>query len=431
MENNKTIDKGILDTQTKIKRFFIKNMVTIMFIVISYIGFHYSGLSVPFFMSELITRFARNGFMVLALIIPVMAGMGLNFAIVLGAMAGQVGIIMVAHWGIEGWVGVLVCVLLATPVAILLGFLTGKLLNKTKGQEMITSLILGFFANGVYQFIFLILVGSIIPMKNEQLILSSGVGLRVTIALNDTVRYALDDIWKFSFVHTVLAATLLFLLIYSVKLYKMIKKEDIAAPSNKTKVYFNLGVVVAVLAVTIGVMFTETRVNDLQVPMVTFLIIGMLCLFTYFLSITKLGQDLRTVGQDRHIAKVSGINSDGIRLLAIIMSTLLAAYGQIIYLQNLGTLSTYGSHEQVGMFAIAALLIGGASVTKATIGQAILGTLLFHTMFIVSPLAGRELFGDAQLGEYFRAFVAYGVIGLSLAMHAWKKHIQSKDELGM
>lgn len=430
MENNKTIDRGNLDTQTKVKRFFVKNMVTILFIVLGYIGFHYSGLSVPFFMSELITRFARNGFLVLALIIPVMAGMGLNFAIVLGAMAGQVGIIMVAHWGIQGWIGILVCVLLATPVALFLGFLTGKLLNKTKGQEMITSLILGFFANGVYQFIFLILVGSIIPMKNEELILSSGVGLRVTIALNDTVRYALDDIWRVGFIHTILAAALLFFVLFSVKLYKMYKGDIVGAPSDKTKTYFNIGVTVALLAVALGVMFSESAINNLQVPVVTFGIIGLLCLFTYYITQTKLGQDLRTVGQDLHIAKVSGINSDGIRLLAIMLSTLLAAYGQIIYLQNLGTLSTYGSHEQVGMFAIAALLIGGASVTKATIGQAILGTLLFHTMFIVSPLAGREIFGDAQLGEYFRAFVAYGVIGLSLAMHAWKKHIQSKDELG-
>lgn len=431
MENNVKIDRGILDPKTKVKRFLVKNMVTIMFIVLSYIGFHYSGLSVPFFMSELITRFARNGFLVLALIIPVMAGMGLNFAIVLGAMAGQVGIIMVAHWGVSGVPGVMLSVLLATPVALLLGYLTGKLLNKTKGQEMITSLILGFFANGVYQFIFLILVGSVIPMVNEDLVLSSGVGLRVTIALNDTIRYALDDVWKFSFIHTVLAATILFLLIFAVKLYKMKKGETADAPTDKSKTYFNLGVVVAILGITLGVMFTETRVNDLQVPMLTFAIIGLLCLFTFFLSKTKLGQDLRTVGQDRHIAKVSGINSDGIRVLAIVLSTLLAAYGQIIYLQNLGTLSTYGSHEQVGMFAIAALLIGGASVTKATIGQAILGIILFHTLFIVSPLAGSNLFGDAQLGEYFRAFVAYGVIGLSLAMHAWKKYLQSKDEIGV
>ncbi|HHW99213.1 MAG TPA: ABC transporter permease, partial [Firmicutes bacterium] len=99
---------------------------------------------------------------------------------------------------------------------------------------------------------------------------------------------------------------------------------------------------------------------------------------------------------------------------------------QLFALQNFGNLNTFAAHEQVGRFAIAALLIGGASVTKATIGQALLGAVLFHTLFVVSPQAGRELLGDAQLGEFFRSFVSYGVIAMALAMHAWQKAMASK-----
>ncbi len=98
-------------------------------------------------------------------------------------------------------------------------------------------------------------------------------------------------------------------------------------------------------------------------------------------------------------------------------------------LQNLGNLRTYGAHEAVGMFAIAALLIGGASVSRATVGQALIGMVLFHTMFLVSPQAGKALLGDAQLGEFFRAFVAYGVIAASLAMHAWKRTMAARKRL--
>ena len=54
------------------------------------------------------------------------------------------------------------------------------------------------------------------------------------------------------------------------------------------------------------------------------------------------------------------------------------------------------------------------------VGQALLGTLLFHTLFVVSPLAGKNLMGNVQVGEYFRVFVSYGVIGIALALHAWK-----------
>ena len=127
-------------------------------------------------------------------------------------------------------------------------------------------------------------------------------------------------------------------------------------------------------------------------------------------------------------ANASGINVDRTRIIAMIFSTVLASWGQLIFLQNVGTLSTYGAHTQVGQFAIAALLVGGASVQKATNKQALLGIVLFHTLFIVSPLAGKELFGDPVIGEYFRVFVSYGVIAMALAMHAWKKTAKPVEE---
>ncbi|MPN02264.1 hypothetical protein SDC9_149478 [bioreactor metagenome] len=168
-----------------------------------------------------------------------------------------------------------------------------------------------------------------------------------------------------------------------------------------------------------------------KVPMISIFILIILCLFNVFIFKTKLGQDFRTVGQSAVVANASGINVNKTRIKAIIISTVLAAWGQIIFLQNIGTLNTYGSHEQVGMFAIAAILIGGASVSKATNKQAILGVILFHTLFVVSPTAGKNLFNNAQIGEYFRVFVAYGVICVSLALYAWKKIVEDKRDLKM
>jgi simple sugar transport system permease protein len=42
-------------------------------------------------------------------------------------------------------------------------------------------------------------------------------------------------------------------------------------------------------------------------------------------------------------------------------------------------------------------------------------------MFLVSPMAGKNLMGSAMIGEYFRVFVSYGVIALALALYAWKR----------
>jgi simple sugar transport system permease protein len=159
----------------------------------------------------------------------------------------------------------------------------------------------------------------------------------------------------------------------------------------------------------------------ISIPIGTFILIFLLCGGIHFLFKTKLGQDFRATGQDRHIAEVAGIDVNATRATAIVISTVLAGLGQILFLQNMGNLQTYGSHVQVGTFAVASLLIGGATVTHATVGQALLGTLLFHTLFIVSPQAGKNLMGNAQVGEYFRVFVSYGVIGIALALHAWRR----------
>jgi simple sugar transport system permease protein len=83
----------------------------------------------------------------------------------------------------------------------------------------------------------------------------------------------------------------------------------------------------------------------------------------------------------------------------------------------------------VGTYAIAALLVGGASIDKATIPQIFLGAVLFHTLFFVSPLTGKHLFGDAMIGEYFRVFICYGVIAVSLAMYAWQIISEQKRRL--
>ena len=162
-----------------------------------------------------------------------------------------------------------------------------------------------------------------------------------------------------------------------------------------------------------------------SVPMVTFMVVGLLCLFNIGLMNTRLGQQFRAVGQNRVVANASGINVDRTRLIAIVISTVLAGWGQLIFVQNMGSFQTYGAHEQVGLYAGAAILVGGASIRKANNKQALLGCILFHLLFIMAPPAGKNLFGDAAIGEYFRVFISYGVIAMALVMHAWRG-IQSK-----
>lgn len=106
--------------------FVLDNIVTIIFWVFIILGLALAkSVTFNWFLTELSNRFYRNAFLVLSLIIPVIAGLGLNFGIVVGAIAGQLAIILVRYYYIGGFGGFLLCMLIALPIAMLFGWLTG------------------------------------------------------------------------------------------------------------------------------------------------------------------------------------------------------------------------------------------------------------------------------------------------------------------
>ncbi len=335
------------------------NSVPLMFVLICAVFIPLSGFSGSYLLNEIMTRLGRNAFLILSLLIPIMAGMGLNFGMTLGAMAGQIGLILVADWQIWGIPGLVLAAIISIPISILLGLMCGVLLNRAKGREMITSYIISFFVNGVYMLVVLYMMGPIIPIAHNTLKLPRGYGIRNTVSLLP-MRQTIDN----------------------------------------------------ALAIYVG---------GVKIPVLTLIIIAAACLFIVWFRKTKLGQDMRAVGQDMEVARDAGINVERTRIISMVISTVFAGFGMIIYLQNLGNFPTYSAHTNVGMFCIAALLVGGASVEKASIGNVFLGVILFHTMFIVAPSAGTKITGDSMIGEYFRVFISYAVITIALVMYETKK----------
>ena len=360
-KNNKSAgEKGLLG-------FLSANSVPVMFVLICAVCIPISGFSPAYLLNEIITRMGRNVFLILSLLIPIMAGMGLNFGMTLGAMAGEIALIFVTDWQIWGIPGVVLAMIISIPFSIGLGLLCGKILNMAKGREMVTSYIISYFINGVYQLVVLYMMGSIIPIKHSSIRLPRGYGIRNTVSLL-SMRQSLDN----------------------------------------------------ALAV---------RVAGVKIPVLTFIIIALMCLAIVWFRRTKLGQDMRAVGQDMEVARDAGINVERTRIISIVISTVLAGFGMVIYLQNMGNMPTYSAHSQIGMFCIAALLVGGASVDRASIGNVFLGVILFHLMFIVAPSAGGKITGDTMIGESFRVVVSYGVITVALVMYETKKR-RAKASMG-
>ncbi|WP_326910042.1 ABC transporter permease subunit [Sedimentibacter sp. MB31-C6] len=431
MMNNVTGER--LRVQKK-SEWMLNNIVTIIFIVFTIFGFFVSdGVSVNYFLTELSSRFFRNAFLVLSLIIPVVAGLGLNFGIVVGAMAGQISIAIVRYFGLGGFSGLILTFLLALPIAGIFGYFTGLLYNKTRGQEMIASLIVGFFANGIYQFLFLFVVGIIIKVPSSHpMIKPDGVGVRMTVDLvpveDGGLKYALDNIMEIPFMWAVLMISVVVLGLQILRVTR--NKNKLVNKSNNFMTIINFVICIILMIISIHAIITESSLMMVRdVPVVTGLLIVALCIFNELILKTKLGQDFRSVGQSQQIAEVSGINVDRTRIIATIMSTVLASWGQIMFLQNMGTLNTYNAHTQIGMFSVASILVGGASTQNAKVSNALLGTILFNSMFIMSPEIGQSLFGNALLGEYFRTFMVYGVIGLALGLHVWRSNKKGKITL--
>ncbi|WP_312938963.1 ABC transporter permease [Oscillibacter sp.] len=343
------------------------NSVPIMFILICAICIPISGFSPGYLVNEIMTRLGRNAFLILCLIFPIMAGMGLNFAMTLGAMAAEIALIFTADWQVWGIPGIILAMILSIPISILLGAFCGQILNRARGREMITSYMIAFFMDGLYQLLVLFMMGPVIPILHFSLRLPRGYGIRNTVSLLH-MRQSLD----------------------------------------------NLGAI---------------HIGGVKIPVLTLAVIAVFCLFIVWFRKTKLGQDMRAVGQNIDVARDAGIKVERTRIIAIVMSTVFAGLGMVIYLQNMGNISTYSSHKQIGMFCIAALLVGGASVDRASIGNVFLGVILFHTMFIVAPATGAKITGDSMIGEYFRVFASYGVITIALVMYETKKRM-AKGKIG-
>lgn len=365
---NNNLPRGGAEWGRALRKFLSDNIVPIMFVLICAYCIPRADLSWSYLLNEGMTRLGRNAFLILSLLIPVMAGMGMNFGMTLGAMAGEIGLIFAADWQVWGIPGLILAAIISIPISILLGIMIGELLNRAKGREMITSYMISFAMDGVYQFIVLFMMGPIIPIIHNTLKLPRGYGIRNTVSLLN-MRQSLDNL----------------------------------------------------LAVSVG---------GVKIPVLTLIIIAAACLFILWFRRTKLGQDMRAVGQDMEVARDAGINVERTRVISMVISTVFAGFGMIIYLQNVGNFPTYTAHTQIGMFSIAALLVGGASVEKASIKNVFLGVILFHTMFIVAPRTGTVITGDSMIGEYFRVFVSYAVITIALVMYEAKKR-KAKSAAGL
>ena len=153
----------------------------------------------------------------------------------------------------------------------------------------------------------------------------------------------------------------------------------------------------------------QINIGRISIPTGTLLFFALLAFGIWAFLHTKTGTAMTAVGSNPAFAKAAGINVDKIRMLSVVMSTWLAAIGILVYEQGFGFIQLYMAPFYMALPAVSAILIGGATVNKATIMNVIVGTVLFQGIVTMTPTVMNSAI-HMDMSEVIRVVASQGMI---------------------
>lgn len=153
----------------------------------------------------------------------------------------------------------------------------------------------------------------------------------------------------------------------------------------------------------------QINIGNVSIPTGTLLFFALLALLVWGFLHTKTGTAMTAVGSNPAFARASGINIDKMRILSVVMSTWLGAVGILVYEQGFGFIQLYMGPFSMALPAVSAILIGGASVNKASIANVVIGTFLFQGMVTMTPTVMNSMI-HMDMSEVIRVIVSQGMI---------------------
>ena len=326
----------------------VPRMIITGFLLLMFVLVPFAGVDFATQISNVINRFSWNAIMVLAMVPMVHSGCGLNFGLPLGIISGLLGATLSIELGFTGPMSFVMAIAIATPFALLLGGGYGWLLNKIKGGEMMVATYVGFSSVS-----FMCMMWLLLPYRHPTMVWGfAGTGLRTVISLEG--------------------------------FYDQLLANFLAIDLNG-----------------IGI--------NLRIPTGSLLVFALLALAMWAFLHTKTGTAMTAVGSNPAFAKAAGINVDKMRLISVIMSTWLGAVGILMYEQGFGFVQLYMGPFWMALPAVSAILIGGASVNKASIPNVIIGTFLFQGIVTMTPTVMNSAF-HMDMSEVIRIIVSNGMI---------------------
>ena len=343
-------EKGML--RRAVDSYGIPRLIITGFLMSMFVLAPFAGVDLWTQFTNVINRFSWNAVLVLAMVPMIHSGCGLNMGLPLAIISGLLGATLSIELGFTGPMSFFMAMLLATPFAILLGAAYGWLLNRIKGGEMMVATYVGFSAVS-----FMCMMWMLLPYKSPTMVWGfAGKGLRTTISLEGFYDKAL---------------------------------------ANFLTIDLN----------RFGI--------NLVIPTGSLLFFAFLAFLVWAFLHTKTGTAMTAVGSNPAFAKAAGINIDKTRMLSVILSTWLGAVGILIYEQGFGFVQLYMAPFNMALPAVAAILIGGASVNKASITNVIIGTFLYQGLVTMTPTVMNSMI-HMDMSEVIRVIVSNGMIVYAL-----------------
>lgn len=156
--------------------------------------------------------------------------------------------------------------------------------------------------------------------------------------------------------------------------------------------------------------FLKFKLGGVSIPTGLLLFWLLMCLATYLFLRSKTGLAMHAAGSNPMYATSSGINVVKMKRVGVVLSTVFAAVGIIVFAQSYGFLQLYNAPQTAAFPAIAAILIGGASLRKATVANVIIGAFLFQTLLTVALPVTQAMLESTEISEIARVLISNGMI---------------------
>ena len=155
--------------------------------------------------------------------------------------------------------------------------------------------------------------------------------------------------------------------------------------------------------------FLALQIGNFKFPTGTLLFLLLVSFAVWAFFHLKTGTAITAVGSNPNYARASGISVNRMRIISVVLSTMLGAMGILVYGQSFGFIQLYDGPLFMAFPAVAAILIGGAGVNKASLVNVFIGVALYQGILTMTPLIFNAVL-KLDMSDVIRIIVSNGMI---------------------